>query len=62
MTSPSALTDGRSPTMICVQRSAAAVNAARSRSLSPPTKRTSIVNGDAVAASTCARPSSARAR
>jgi hypothetical protein len=61
MTSPSAFTAGRSPTMIFVQRSAARVKAARWRAFSPPRKRTSMVNGEVVAASSSARPLSARA-
>ena len=61
ISSLSTVTLGRSPTMIRVQRSAALVNAAFWRSFSPPRKRTSIVNGDAVAASSSARPVSARA-
>ena len=61
MTSPSTMTLGRSPTITFVQRSAAFLNAAFWRAFSPPRKRTSIVNGDVVAASCSARPSSARA-
>jgi hypothetical protein len=47
--------------MTRVQRSAAPVNAARWRAVSPPRKRSLIVKGDAVAASALARARLARA-
>src|SRR5882757_894756 len=61
MASLSTVAVGRSPTIILVQRSAAAANAACCRSLSPPRKRISMVNGDVVEASASARRPSARA-
>jgi hypothetical protein len=62
MTSSPIRTGGRSPTMAVTQRSAAAVNAAFCRVFNPPRKRTSIVNGDSVAASSRACVWSATAR
>ncbi len=61
MTSPSTSTDGRSPTITLAQRSAALVKARRWAALRPPRKRTSIMNGEVVAASSLARTASARA-
>jgi hypothetical protein len=61
ITSPSTSTLGRSPTITRVQRSAAAVNAARWRAVRPPRNRTSIVNGEVVAARALARRESALA-
>lgn len=50
---------GRSPTMICTQRSAAPLNAAFCVSDSPPRNSTSMREGDSVSASIFARVTSA---
>ena len=55
MTSSPMRTGGRSPTIALTQRSAAAVKAAFWRLFSPPRKRTSMVNGESVAARSRAR-------
>ena len=46
ITSPSTITDGKSPTMTVHQRSAADLNACFCESVKPPRNRTSIVYGD----------------